>query len=516
MFYATHHRETSSEQSHSLAASHSRMAGTFHVSGVRVAQDPVKGNVVVSERAFKPGQVIFSEEAFVAASWSTEVCGGCEELRSLVVSTGSDESVHGCYCERTGAPKAMYPSRLQDNVDRRHVVVSIMKTIDGIDEVDRARCILKCLALYERDANALADVMGLTCTNKQRACDAAAQLRRQVPDVFPAGFSDDEMATLIGVLNTNSHELENLGGSGLFLSACRLEHSCIPNCSFTTFGSTLWVTAIRPVAPGTALSIDYGNFFYRPTPERQEALLESYGFVCTCESCVSMPDPTRAACCQSSSCPQGSMLPYPLTRSTVENNSTEPSPLRFEWRCQTCGKVANATEQSRILAAEQELMENGFPESLDAIDGVVRRGVLHERHYLLFWALDSIGCEAAQSAAYEKEAAPPRQALAAIWERLIRYMNEVLPFAHHEKTIYYDNLAQVYVVLGDLAAASEAYARAYEISCLVSGTDCLPTRKLQKLMERPPQTADELRKLYADEARQRLRPQSADDDMRNE
>ncbi|KAI9917337.1 hypothetical protein PsorP6_013260 [Peronosclerospora sorghi] len=98
----------------------------------------------------------------------------------------------------------MYTSRLQENVERRHVVVSIMKNIEGIDEVDRARCILKCLALYERDANALADVMGLTSTNKQRACVAALQLRRDLPDVFPAGFSYDQMATLIGVLNTNS------------------------------------------------------------------------------------------------------------------------------------------------------------------------------------------------------------------------------------------------------------------------------------------------------------------------
>ncbi|KAI9919564.1 hypothetical protein PsorP6_017700 [Peronosclerospora sorghi] len=135
------------------------------------------------------------------------------------------------------------------------------------------------------------------------------------------------------------------------------------------------------------------------------------------------------------------MLSYPLTSNTVDNNSTEPSHLLFEWRCQTCGNIANATERSQILAAEQELIENGFSESLEAIDGVVRRGVLHERHYLLFWALDSTECEAAYTAAYKYEA-PHRRALATIWERIIRLMNEVLPFAHHEKTIYYDNLAQ--------------------------------------------------------------------------
>ncbi|KAE9027829.1 hypothetical protein PF011_g1847 [Phytophthora fragariae] len=488
-------------------------APAFDACGVRVAQNPVKGKVVFSERAFQPGQVIFSEQAFVAAPWSTDLCGGCEELRSAATGAPSSDSRHRCHCERSGAPKIMYPPRLQDNVGRRNVVVSIMQTIDGIEEVDRARCILKCLAMYERDARSLDQVLGLTCAGQQRAMSAALQLRRQLPDVFPAGFSDQQMATLIGVLNTNSHELENLGGSGLFLSACRMEHSCVPNCSFTTFDSTLWMTAIRPIAPGDALSIDYGNFFYRPTPERQQSLLESYGFVCTCEACVSMPDPTRAVRCLSGNCPQGIMLPCPV-RTNVPSSSIGPNQLQFEWRCQTCGKIADAAEHTRILAAEQELMENGFPESLEEVDAVVRRGVLHERHYLLFWALDNIGCEAAATTAFQAEAqmAQHRRALAQVWERIIAFMNVVVPTAHHEKTIYYDNLAQVQVVLGDLGAASQAYARAHKISCLVSGTDCSPTRKLQRLMEKPPQTAEELRQLYAAEAQHRRRPVSEADD----
>lgn len=480
-------------------------APSFAVCGVRVATDPVKGRVVLSERAFQPGEVIFSEQAFVAAPWSTELCGGCEELRS------DQTKAHVCHCERTGSPKQMYSPRLQDNVGRRNVVVGIMAAVDGIDEVDRARCILKCLAKVETDAHALDEVLALTCAGKDGAMAAAMQLRRQLPDIFPSGFADAQMATLIGVLNTNSHELENLGGSGLFLSACRMEHSCLPNCSFTTFDSTLWMTAIRPIAPGDALSIDYGNFFYRPTPERQASLLESYGFVCTCEACVSLPDPTRAVRCLAGNCPQGVMLPYPVR---APSSSVGAHQLQFEWRCQACGKVADATEHTRILAAEQDVLENGFPESLDEVDAVVRRGVLHERHYLLFWALDNIGCEAAATTAFQaaSEMAQHRRALAQVWERIIAYMNVVVPTAHHEKTIYYDNLAQVQVVLGDLAAASQAYARAYDISCVVSGRDCTPTRKLQRLMEKPPQTAEELRQLYASEARHRQRPASEADD----
>ncbi|KAL4130544.1 hypothetical protein PRIC2_006540 [Phytophthora ramorum] len=491
-------------------------APAFAACGVRVAQDPAKGKVVFSERAFQPGQVIFSEQAFVAAPWSTDLCGGCEELRSAAAAAFNNAAVdsrHRCHCERTGAPKTMYSPRLQDNVGRRNVVVSIMKTIDGIEEVDRARCVLKCLAMYERDTHALDEVLELTWAGQQRAVNAASQLRRQLPDIFPTGFSDQQMATLIGVLNTNSHELENLGGSGLFLSACRMEHNCVPNCSFTTFDSTLWMTAIRPIAPGDALSIDYGNFFYRPTSERQETLFESYGFVCTCEACVSLADPTRAVRCLSGKCPQGVMLPCPV-RAIAASSNIGPNRLQFEWRCQTCGKVADAAEHTRILAAEQDLLENGFPESLDEVDAVVRCGVLHERHYLLFWALDNIGCEAAAITAFQAEAqlAQHRRALAQVWERIIAYMNVVVPTAHHEKTIYYDNLAQVQVVLGDLGAASQAYARAFEISCLVSGTDCSPTRKLRRLTENPPQTAEELRQLYAAEAQHRRRPASEADD----
>ncbi|KAG7396409.1 hypothetical protein PHYBOEH_002277 [Phytophthora boehmeriae] len=488
-------------------------APAFDVCGVRVAQDPVKGKVVFSERAFQPGQVIFSELAFVAAPWSTDLCGGCEELRSSTATASSanasSPSKHRCHCERTGSPKVMYSPRLQDNVGRRNVVVGIMKTMDGIEEVDRARCILKCLAMYERDPQALDEVLSLTWAGQERATSAALQLRRQLPDIFPSGFSDQQMATLIGVLNTNSHELENLGGSGLFLSACRMEHNCAPNCSFTTFDSMLWMTAIRPIAPGDALSIDYGNFFYRPTPERQASLFESYGFVCTCEACVLLPDPTRAVHCTSGNCPQGVMLPCPVR---AANSSVGTHQLQFEWRCQTCGEIADSNAHTQILAAEQDILENGFPESLDEVDAVVRRGVLHERHYLLFWALDNIGCEAAATTSFQAEAEQHRRALAQVWERIIAHMHVVVPTAHHEKTIYYDNLAQVQVVLGDLTAASRAYARAYEISCLVSGTDCSPTRKLQRLMEKPPQTAEELRELYAAEAQHRQRPASEADD----
>jgi hypothetical protein len=44
-----------------------------------------------------------------------------------------------------------------------------------------------------------------------------------------------QAARVLAALNTNSHELEELGGSGLFRLACLFEHSCRPNCAFSTY-----------------------------------------------------------------------------------------------------------------------------------------------------------------------------------------------------------------------------------------------------------------------------------------
>lgn len=489
------------------AAAVAQLAPAFDACGARVASDAAKGRVVFSERAFRAGDVIFQERAFVFAPWSTELCGGCEEPRS-----SSAAGARACHCERTGKPRDMYAPRLQQNIGRRNVVVGIMASIDGIDEVDRARCVLKCLAKLEMDPRALDHVLSLACSPSgyERAVQAVQQLRRQAPEVFPdavLGFPDDHVAKLLGVLNTNSHELENLGGSGLFLSACRMEHSCAPNCSFTTLGDTLWMTAIRDVAPGDALSIDYGNFFYRPTPERRESLRESYGFDCLCSACVAQPDVCRAFRCQNRGvCASGVVFPYPVQASASAQR------LEFEWKCSDCGRVASPQERQAMEQEEQTLMDDGFPETLAQVDAVVARGLLHERHYLLFWALDAMGCDLLETAQFQLHR---RDEIAQIWTRIIASMNAVVPGAHHEKTIYYDNLAQVHVVLGDVAGAAQAYAAAYEMSCVVSGRDCEPTHKLRALMENPPRSTDELRRVYeADErARQsRRRPQAGDDD----
>ena len=45
-------------------------------------------------------------------------------------------------------------------------------------------------------------------------------------DIIPIDMDAEVLATLITKLNANSHQLENLGGSGLFLTALLMEHNC--------------------------------------------------------------------------------------------------------------------------------------------------------------------------------------------------------------------------------------------------------------------------------------------------
>lgn len=62
-------------------------------------------------------------------------------------------------------------------------------------------------------------------------------------------LTNREIAGILSALNTNSHELDDIGGSGLFLVACMMEHSCHPNCNFHTEGTTIKVTAMEGRKP---------------------------------------------------------------------------------------------------------------------------------------------------------------------------------------------------------------------------------------------------------------------------
>jgi hypothetical protein len=81
------------------------------------------------------------------------------------------------------------------------------------------------------------------------------------------------------------NDLSSIAGIGLYTTAAAINHSCEPNCCQTFNSSvTLCIRAITNIQKGEEITIAYIDIG-RPTFWRQNELLLSYGFSCTCRRC---------------------------------------------------------------------------------------------------------------------------------------------------------------------------------------------------------------------------------------
>lgn len=187
-----------------------------------------------------------------------------------------------------------------------------------------------------------------------------ASFRERYPEAIPSTISNEVAARLLAILNTNQVELETICGSGLFVVTAILEHSCCPNCSFSTNNDILYLTAIKDITVGDRLSIDYGNNFYRPTEERQRELLETYGFTCSCPQCTTV-DLTRPFKCRL--CKTGVLYPNPsFFTSTVSFTN-----------CNSCYQQINE-DYAKVCLSSEEYLLNNPPETKDEVDILLKDG----------------------------------------------------------------------------------------------------------------------------------------------
>ncbi|KAG0230200.1 Histone-lysine N-methyltransferase smyd1 [Actinomortierella wolfii] len=102
----------------------------------------------------------------------------------------------------------------------------------------------------------------------------AAQLARKL-----AGY---------GFTITNQETTKGIG-LGLYIEQMAfMNHSCVPNCTYTFQGSRVECRIIRQVMPGEELTISYVDQI-GTTRERQQQLKERYYFGCTCPLCLCFP-----------------------------------------------------------------------------------------------------------------------------------------------------------------------------------------------------------------------------------
>jgi hypothetical protein len=69
-----------------------------------------------------------------------------------------------------------------------------------------------------------------------------------------------------------------------------------------------------------------------------------------------------------------------------------------------------------------------------------------------------------------------------IWVRVVTHITRVLPRYSDEKIVYFDELAQVRIMAGNVKGAKEAYTHALEISRVSCGVDTPQTLQLQGLV----------------------------------
>ncbi|OQR96858.1 hypothetical protein ACHHYP_13199 [Achlya hypogyna] len=420
---------------------------------------------IVATAAIAPGTVVFHENALVSSSFGNmdmdeghesdcddDECGGCIEIEEDVDLKE----------ELTEDEVAAVSPAVVENFD---AYMDFCETHDVLSMVDIRKNLVKCLHLLSADASALDRVNNLAVISDDApAClEAAVALRAALPAIVPAGVTDESLAHLLGVLHNHSQALQEIDGSGLFEYISLLSHSCMPNCALTASGTTMWVTAIVPIAAGEKLTVDLMDIFYSAAPERAEALATEE-IHCTCGWCTgAVADFARAYKCKSC---DGIVHPTNEVFACSSCNAT--------W---SDAEVAAATEHDMALLVQLE-----DAAGLKEFDDIVAASPLHKYHHICYTALENLSATWSEDDDAEIEA---------VCHRMLECLNYVVPYPHEEKVQHYDNLAQALISVGNVNAATEAYQRAYEMSCLVSGAEYEKSLFYKQLVDKTPATREE-------------------------
>lgn len=73
-------------------------------------------------------------------------------------------------------------------------------------------------------------------------------------------------------------------GSGLWVQAAYINHSCMPNSMHTFYGDLLVLRATRNISAGEEITFAYTPLSY-DVDERQGRFQQTWGFVCSCHLC---------------------------------------------------------------------------------------------------------------------------------------------------------------------------------------------------------------------------------------
>ena len=278
-------------------------------SGLVIVNDNDKGRCYEALRDYNIGDVIYTEQALVYGTYNDDYDDD-DDIDEVNISILMEA----------------YSKRIKNFKDNVRSILDEICSLEKVQSLDTARCFLQLLGLIQllnegkltdqKMISTLELLSSMTACNVDECLQDIRNLKKAFPKLIHSSISDSEASRYLAILNTNQLELEQFGGSGLFVATSVFEHSCDCNCSYTTHENTLYMTAIKEIKKGERVSIDYGNNYYHCTTERQQGLYETYRFICNCQKCLG-PDRSRPfKCTDCKNC-----FFYPIGGVTNENIS---------------------------------------------------------------------------------------------------------------------------------------------------------------------------------------------------
>ena len=262
---------------------------------------------ITNFKPFDAGDIVIQEDALCYARYANKVKATSAE--ELTFPMGNKDMYVDVHRSSNKNIISQLPNLLKE-----------LTKLPKVASLDTARCLLQLLGLTSSSpsssssTNTLSEFQlrmlnQLSAANMKECARDIKLFRKKHPKWLPKQMNDNQIAKLLGILNTNQMELDEIGGSGLFVVSAILEHNCNPNASFTTSNSTVYVAALKHIKMGDRISLDYTNDFYCSTEGRIESLNETYGFICDCKEC-SGSDRRRAFDCKVSNSITSSLFSF--------------------------------------------------------------------------------------------------------------------------------------------------------------------------------------------------------------
>ena len=203
---------------------------------------------------------------------SSKTCGTCQEARYCCDECqAADWTVHKHTCSNKVQVK---------RAGERGFGVFARATFEVGEELIREAAVIRMPNLPEAGGMAEASAVALFASLpevKQRLVMSLSDAHHAEPTVW-------------GTMKTNAIPTNDVSmppSSGIFVLACRLNHSCKPNARYVwrqDLGREL-VFAIRPISAGEEVTVQY-TAGYLPRAERQSVLRAAFNFACACLACA--------------------------------------------------------------------------------------------------------------------------------------------------------------------------------------------------------------------------------------